>query len=155
MDTNEALKALLSEYRQVEREIEAMEEDRQGLRTKIMDLMKAAGKDHISVEVDEEPLFLVLEQRTEVVYNESLLRERLGDKYAVILDLDPRKLRRYPPEMREAVQPFLSEVGSPSRQRIRAAIENKEIPQSAFEGAFEKNHKTILYVKKRPPQSLS
>ncbi len=153
METNEALQALLGEYRQVEREIEAMDEERQALRNQIMAQMKAAGTDNLSLTVDGEPLFLVLEQRTEIVYNESLLRERLGDKYMDILDVDPRKLRRAPPDMRDAVAPFLEAVGSPSRQRIRAAVETKDIPQSAFDGAFEKRRKTILYVKKRPPSS--
>ncbi len=151
MDTNEALQALLQEYRQVESEIAAMEEERQSLRARIVEVMTAAGKDHVSLTVGNEPLFLVLEKRSEITYNENLLRERLGDKYIDILDPDPRKLRRYPPEMRDALIPFLDQVGSPSRDRIRDAIERGDVQQSAFEGAFEKTRKTILYVKKRPP----
>ncbi len=150
MDVNEALQALLREYRQVEREIEAMEEDRRTLRDRIRKLMEAAGKDHVSLTAGDEPLFLVLEKRVKIVYDEELLRKRLGNKYIDILDPDPRKLRRYPPEMREALQPFLEAIGSPSRQRIRSAIASGDIPQKVFEGAFEKKRETILYVKKRP-----
>lgn len=155
MDTDEALQALLGEYRQVEAEIKAMEEERQALSARIQDLMTAAGKDSLSLTVDGEPLFLVLEQRSEIVYNEDLLRERLGEKYNSILEPDPRKLRHYPPEILEALAPFLDRIGSPSRQRIRTAIENGDVAQSAFEGAFEKNRKTVLYVKKRPPAAGS
>lgn len=154
METQEALQVLLQEYRQVEDEIAAMEEERQGLRARIMELLAAAGKDHASVTVGDETLFLVLEKRSEITYNEPLLRERLGDKYPEILDPDPRKLRRYPPEMREALLPFLEQIGSPSRDRIRAAIERGDVSQAAFEGAFQKNRKTILYVKKRPPPGM-
>ena len=152
MDTNEALQALLQEYRQVESEIAAMEEERQSLRERIRELMTAAGKDHLSLTVGDETLFLVLEKRSDITYHEELLRERLGAQYSEILEPDPRKMRRIPPEMREALLPFLDQVGSPSRERIRAAIERGVIPQSAFEGAFEKTQRTILYVKKQPPR---
>ncbi len=152
MDTNEALQALLQEYRQVESEIAAMEEERQSLRERIRELMTAAGKDHLSLTVGDETVFLVLEKRTDITYHEDLLRQRLGDQYAEILEPDPRKLRRVPAEMREALLPFLDQVGSPSRERIRAAIERGVIPQSAFKDAFEKTQRTILYVKKQPPR---
>ncbi len=151
MNTHEDLQALLREYRQVEAEIDAMEADRQSLRLRIQEVMTAAGHDTESVTVDDETLFLVLEHRSEISYQEDTLRERLGEKYIGILDPDPRKLRRCPPEVRVALEPYLDRIGSPSRQRIRQAIETGALQASLFEGAYEKKRKTILYVKKRAP----
>ncbi len=95
MNTKEELQAILTEYRMIEKELEYLEQKKQALREKIRSLLEGEGRTHYFLVVDNEPAILDLRQHTEVRYNEALLQQRLGPRYARILSPDLKKIRQH------------------------------------------------------------
>ncbi len=111
-------------------------------------MLEGEGRTHYFLVVDNEPAILDLRQHTEVRYNEALLQQRLGPRYARILSPDLKKIRQHLQEITPALTPYLDKIGSHSRDIIKQLILSGEFDKHEFQGAFEKVEKTTLYVKK-------
>ena len=98
--------------------------------------------------VDNEPVALDLKEHTEVRYNEALLQQRLGPRYARILAPDLKKIRQHLQEITPALTPYLDKIGAPSRDIIKQLILSGEFSTSEFQGTFKKIQKKTLYVRK-------
>ena len=149
-DVQTELETVLHEYRENERKLDALTEEKQRLRERIQRLLRAMGKACYDATLGDEQLVLSLKTRTEVQYDEERLRQKLGQRYHLILEPDVKKIRRSLSALRTALSPYLDRIGSPSRELVRKRILSGELAQEDFQGTFEKTEKTTLYVKKRP-----
>ena len=89
-----------------------------------------------------------------VEYDEEQLRTRLGDRFVHVLRPDPKKVRGHLAELEASLQPFLATIGSPDRDKVRAAIEQGLVRADEFAGAFRKSVKTRVAVAKAQPRDL-
>jgi hypothetical protein len=83
-----------------------------------------------------------------IEYNESLLRERLGERYSTILAPDLRKIRLHLDRIESVFSPILDLVGTPAPERVRSAIETGAVNKDEFTGAFKKSVKSYVAVSK-------
>lgn len=151
MDRAAELHRLLAEYRKMEREMARLEDTKKTLRAALQRILEEEGKSIFMADVDDEPIMLELKPRTEIRYNEELLRSRLGHDYRRILQPDVAKIRQHLSELEPDLAPHLDKIGSPSREKIQQLVSSGAIPLDAFRGAFQKINKPILFVKKPPP----
>jgi hypothetical protein len=98
--------------------------------------------------IDGQPLKVRYHESTTIEYNESLLRDRLGDRYLAILAPDLRKIRANLDKLESLFTPVLSLIGTPSPEKVRVAIENGIVNKESFSGAFKKTVKRFVAVGK-------
>jgi hypothetical protein len=153
MDRTSELQRLLVEYRKMEHELARLEGTKKTLRSAIQRILEEEGRSTLLANVDGEPIVLELKPRTEIHYDETLLRSRLGQDYHRILQPDIAKIRRHLSELGPSLASHIEMIGSPSRDKIQQLVSSGDIPMEAFRGAFQKINKPILFVKKRPPLS--
>jgi hypothetical protein len=151
MDRSAELHRLLAEYRVMEMEMARLEETRKTLRAAIQGLLEAEGKTAFAAAVNGEQILLELKTHTEIRYDETLLRTRLGNDYHRVLKPDIAKIRRHLAELGPILAPHLDIIGSPSRDKIRQLVSSGEIRLEAFRGTFQKIQKSILFVRKHLP----
>jgi len=72
-----------------------------------------------------------------VTCNERIPQQRLGERYVQILAPGLNKLRSKMAEVEGLLAPALLSIGSPSREKVKAAIANGVVRQEEFTGAFE------------------
>jgi len=94
MDRGAELHRLLAEYRGMEKETARIEETKKTLRAAIQGLLEEEGKSAFAAIVNGEQILLELKTHTEIRYDETLLRTRLGKEYEQILQPDMAKIRR-------------------------------------------------------------
>ena len=125
-------------YQQIQQEIARLEEERERLRDLLVKELegKVPAKWHFTI--DEKPLLVVHEFKTSVRYDEKLLRERLGARYAEILEIDGVKIRKNRELVRPLLAPVLDKVGTPSATRVKAAVKSGSLAAEDFRGAFKK-----------------
>jgi len=145
------LHRLLAEYLVMEKEMARLDEARKTLRAAIQGLLEAEGKSAFAVIVDGKQILLELKTYTEIRYDETLLRTRLGTDYHRILKPDMTKIRRQLAELSAVLAPHLETIGSPSREKIKQLVSSGEIALDAFRGTFQKIQKSILFVRKHLP----
>jgi len=140
------LEDTLRRYIAIQRETKKLEDERQTLRDAIVRHMQARQKTHWRTTVDAEEVGIRCIPQTVVTYNEPLLRERLGSRYAEILDVDLKKVKDNLPSVTPLLSPVLSLVGTPSREKVRDAIEHGNLNPRLFDGAFTKTEKQQFAV---------
>ena len=153
MSTKEEFQLILARYREIEQEMEYLEQQKQVLREEIRNFLQESGRTHYFMVVNDEPIALDLKQHTEVRYNEVLLQQRLGARYTRVLKPDLKKIKQHLQDITPVLTPYLDKIGSPSRDVIKELILKGEFDKHDFQGTFEKIQKTILYVRKPPPGS--
>jgi len=113
--------------------------------------MASLSLNHWFPEVDGIPLKIRARETTEVEYDEILLRARLGDRYHAILTPDIAKIKRELPHLNSALEPFLPSIGSPSPDKVRAAIASGIMKKEEFDGAFTKSTRRVFSVSRAQP----
>ncbi len=143
------LAALLRAYLAVQDEERALREKKTALQRQLAAHMQALGAAEWLPDVDGQRLKVRYRENTRIEYDETCLRERLGERYRLLLRPDLRKLRRH----LDAVEPHLAEmldvIGSPDPGRVKEAIETGRISAEEFQGAFEKR-KVVQVAVSRP-----
>lgn len=104
--------------------------------------------------VGGQKLMITPRRRTAIEYDEALLRRRLGDRYPRILKPDPKKLRKHLDEIEPHLAPVLSLVGSPHPDRVRAAVLSGVVTKEEFQGAFRKELKASITVRRAREDDL-
>ncbi len=137
---------LLVRYLQIQEEVRRLEEEKGQLRDRLAGYLAEYQSPFWCPVVAGQPLRIRVRHEIDIEYNEELLRERLGDRYAQILRPDPAKIRRNLPAVETLLQPALALVGSPHRDSVRDAIERGAVPRDAFAGAFTKVSRTNITV---------
>ncbi|HBC89744.1 MAG TPA: hypothetical protein DCZ94_22625 [Lentisphaeria bacterium] len=92
------------------------------------------------------PLKVRYFRETEVEYDETALRFRLGEKYRKILKPDLKKIRLNLRELEKILEPVIDKIGSPDRDMVKNAIEIGALRPEDFAGAFKKQTRTRLAV---------
>jgi hypothetical protein len=98
--------------------------------------------------IDGQALKVRYNETTAIEYNETLLHDRLGDRYLTLLAPDLRKIRLNLEKLESLFSPVLSLIGSPSPDKVRLAIENGIVNKESFAGAFKKTVKRFVAVGK-------
>lgn len=98
--------------------------------------------------IDGQALKVRYHETTAIEYNESLLHNRLGDRYLSILAPDLKKIRANLDKLESVLTPVLSLVGSPTPDKVRVAIENGIVNKESFTGTFKKTVKRFVAVSK-------
>jgi len=116
------------------------------LRDVIARYMQTRQKTHWQTLVDAEEVGIRCIPQTVVTYDEPLLRERLGNRYAEILEIDIKKLKDNLADVTSLLSPALDRIGTPSREKVRDAIETGGLDPNLFKGAFTKTEKLQFAV---------
>ena len=128
----------LRRYVAIQRQAKQLEEEKQALRDRLVLHMSQQRRTWWKTQMDGTDINVKCTPITEVTYNELLLRERLGDRYVEILDVDLKKMKDHLPEAQPLLAPLLNLVGTPSREKVRDAIERGRIEPRLFDGAYTK-----------------
>jgi len=138
----------LRRYLEIQAEEQKLKQEKNDLREKIGEHMADLQMKYWYPEIDGQALKVRYNETTAIEYNESLLHDRLGDRYPTILAPDLRKIRANLDKLESLFTPVLSLVGSPSPDRVRVAIENGIVNKESFTGAFKKTVKHFVGVSK-------
>jgi len=131
--------ALIRRYMQIQREIAALERERDNLRVVLVNGLEGKVPQKWNSLIDGKPVSVVHRRKTTVRYDERLLRDRLGDRYAEILEIDGAKIRKNRELVRPFLAPVIDRVGTPTAARVEAAIQSGSLPMEVFKGAFRKD----------------
>ena len=140
-------------YMQIQREIAQLEREKEQLRDVLVKELEGKAPTKWHTTIDGKPLVVTHQLKTVVRYDEPLLRERLGEKYTEILEIDGVKLRKNREIVRPLLMPVLDRVGSPAPARVENAIRTGTLTVDAFRGAFQKTITPYISVRIETPPS--
>jgi len=138
----------LRRYLEIQAEEQRLKEEKTGLRDMIGEHMVGLEIKSWYPKIDGQALKVRYRETTAIEYNESLLHDRLGDRYLTLLAPDLRKIRLNLEKLESLFSPVLSLIGSPSPEKVRVAIENGIVNKESFAGAFKKTVKRFVAVGK-------
>lgn len=147
--------AALRRYVAIQKESSALEEEKRALKDRIVALVKADKLPDPELKLDGETLWVRCTSKTTVTYDEAKLQAALGDAYAGILGVDAKKLKDHLAEADKLLAPILPQVGSPSRAKIKAAVEAHRLDPAKFAGTFTKETVDQLAVVHPSPEALA
>jgi len=101
--------------------------------------------------VDGVDLKVVHSRMEQVVYDDDVLHERLGDRFALVARPDLKKMRRHMGQVEPCLAPILNVVGSVDRERVKQAVESGAVRAEEFRGAFRKEAVVRLAVMRQRP----
>ena len=133
---------------EIQAEEKRLKEEKTGLREMIGEHMADLQMKYWYPKVDGQALKVRYNETTAIEYNETLLHDRLGDRYLTILAPDLRKIRANLGKLESLFTPVLSLIGSPSPDKVRVAVENGIVSKESFAGAFKKTVKRFVAVGK-------
>jgi len=136
----------LRRYLEIQAEEQRLKEEKNDLRERIGEHMAGLEMKSWYPKIDGQALKVRYRETTAIEYNESLLHDRLGDRYTTILAPDLRKIRLHLDKLESLFTPVLSLIGSPSPEKVRVAIENGTVNKESFAGAFKKTVKRFVAV---------
>ena len=150
-EVSSELAEALRRYLAIQEEERRLQEEKAALQETLGRHLSALGLAHWYPEVDGVPLKVRCQETAQIEYDEELLRQRLGDRFASILAPDIRKIRRWLPQIQSVFLPILGTIGSPSPDRVRAAVEQGVVRKEEFAGAFKKTTRRLVAVAKVRP----
>jgi len=140
------LEKTLSRYLEIQQEERRLAEEKNRLREVLMAHMDRTGRNFWFPVLAGQELKVRYSSTTQVRYDEELLRQRLAERYVRVLAPDPRKVREHLAEVEPCLEPVLAIIGSPTPDKVRAAILAGVVAKEEFRGAFEKSLKRLLVV---------
>lgn len=130
---------LIRRYMQIQQEIAALEKEREQLRDSLVNELEGKVPEKWNSLIDGKTILVVHRRKITVHYDERLLRDRLGGRYAEILEIDGAKIRKNRELVRPFLAPVLDRIGTPAAARVEAAIHSGSLPVEVFKGAFHKD----------------
>ena len=156
---SDELAATLRRYLAIQSEEQRLREEKAALQDKLASHMAGHRLASWYPELDNQPLKVRFTETTVVDYDEALLKARLGPRFTAVLAPDLKKIRRSLLQIGEVLAPVMDLVGSPSADRVRAAIEQGLVRKEEFAGAFRKTTRRLVAVSKfksdEPPEEGS
>ena len=140
------IEQVLVRYLQIQQEEKRLEDEKERLRQLLITFLGANAPNQWSPVVCGQRITVHHRIATKITYNEQLLLQRLGERYVNILAPDPFKLRRNLALIEPHLQPVMPLIGSPDREKVRAAIETGIVKKEEFDGAFEKTSRHQIVV---------
>lgn len=138
----------LRRYLEIQAQEQRLKEEKTALRERIGQHMAGMDLKNWYPTIDGQALKVRYRETTAIEYDESLLHDRLGDRYLAILAPDLRKIRLHLDKLESLFAPVLSLVGTPSPDKVRAAIKSGLVSKDSFSGAFKKTGKRFVAVGK-------
>jgi len=138
----------LRRYLEIQAEEQKLKDEKSDLRERIGRYMADLQMKYWYPKIEGQSVKVRYRETTAIEYNETLLHDRLGDRYATILAPDLRKIRLHLDKLESLFTPVLSLIGSPSPEKVRLAIENGTVNKESFTGAFKKTIKRFVAVGK-------
>lgn len=136
----------LKRYVEIQEEVAKLETEKKRWRDVLVAHMQATGQSMWTPSLDNKQLTVHYYPKTTVKYDEVVLQQRLGDKYIQILEPDLAKIKAHLAEVTPLLQPLLNQVGTPSREKVKAAVESGAVERHAFDGAFTKTDSPVFSV---------
>lgn len=136
----------LKRYVEIQEQVATLESEKKKLREVLAAHMVSLGQQIWTPTLDNKQLTVRYFPKTTVKYDEALLQQRLGDKYLLILEPDLAKIKLHFAEVTPLLQPLLQQVGSPSREKVKSAVESGAVDRHAFDGAFTKTDSSVFSV---------
>ena len=144
---------VLRRYLAIQEEERRLEEEKGQLKQRLAAHLRDLAGAFWYPEVDGQKLKVRCRRETQIEYDEVLLCQRLGPRYRQILKPDPHKVRRHLDELGDALAPVLELVGSPDRDRVKAAIASGVARREEFAGAFRRTARTLVAVSRFRPET--
>ena len=138
--------AVLEEYVTLQAEERRLRERKQELQERLKTHLRGEAQRQWFPEVGGERLKISYRSVPQLEYDEDLLRLRLGERYASILEPDLRKLKAELPNLGAELEPLLGRIGSPTPERVKAALHDKMVAAEEFKGAFTRTLKEYISV---------
>ncbi len=140
----------LKRYIDIQAEQARLQEEKAQLQEKLKAFLAPTGATQWQVALADERLKVIYREKTDVEYDEDVLRERLGDRYRMILSPDVRKIKAALGGLRDALDPYLPQIGSPDSEKVREAVQSGVVTTDEFRGAFVKHqHRTVAVTRFR------
>ncbi len=147
------VKKLLKRYLEIQEEEKSLREEKSELQQCLAKHLTDFEGKFWHPKIEEISLKIRYVKETIVEYDESLLSERLGDRYPEILTPDIRKIKKHLSEIEPLLYPVIGSVGSPDRDKVQSAITKGVVHKNEFQGAFIKTVKPRIAVMKARPES--
>lgn len=139
---------MLRRYLQIQAEEQRLKEEKAALQTSLAGYMDQNQTGIWLPVVDGLKLKVLSRSSVVIEYDETILRERLGERYAAILAPDIRKIRQNLRQVEAVLTPILDIIGSPSPDKVKDSIEKGLTRKEEFVGAFDKTIKHKISVTK-------
>lgn len=140
------LQAVLKEYSKLQGEERAIRERKSELQALLAAHMQSLNAAEWLPTVDGQLYKVRYRKSVRVDYDEALLSERLGDRYAALLRPDIKKMRAQLDALEPHLKDALDLIGSPDPGKVKAAIESGLASTEEFKGAFEKKETVQVSV---------
>ena len=147
------ISGLVQQLDEVEGHLKQLNEHKKELREQLTDALKQAGLKEHATPMGDHTIRLKLRQSVKVCYDEELLKERLGERYSLLLEPDARRMRKHMDVIAPLLDPVLDLVGTPSRDLVAAHVKEGTFSIDDFAGAFDKEKKATLYVQRVKPRA--
>ena len=134
-------------YMEIQREMARLEQEKEDLRDLIAKELDGQVPGSWRPTLDAKPLIVMHGYRTTVKYDEDILRERLGDRYHAILELDGTKIRKNRELVRPLLESVLDQIGTPQAARVESAIRAGIVTAEEFRGAFKKTTTPFVSIR--------
>lgn len=140
------MESVLERYLDIQTQERVLREEKAELQEKLKAHLAGAPGTYWQVTVAGQNLRIRHVDTTEIRYDEKKLRTRLGDRYTAILAPDWRKVRKQIKDLTPYLEPVLDRIGTPDRDKVRAAVDAGTVSADDFVGAFEKETVTRIAV---------
>ena len=147
--------SLLNHYLDVQKREQQLREEKSALQNKLAAFMSQHQLGLWFPEMEGQRLKVRYRETVRIEYDEPRLRERLGDRFKLILEPDIKKIRECLPDLMPLLNTVIEKVGAPSPNKVREAIEKGLIQKDEFSGTFKKNVTHLVAVMKAGPQDRS
>jgi len=138
--------AVLTRYLEIQAEERRIAEEKHSLQRRLAAHFRGFRGRYWFTEIGNRRLRITYNESMKVEYNEEALRNRLGDRYREILSIDWNKLKGRGNLIESLLQPYVAEIGSPDREKIRSAIAEGRFSVEDFRGTFTKSGKPFVAV---------
>lgn len=141
------LEELIEEIMFIRAQIAEMEEEEKSLRQQVNELMKQRDLAQTQVETTHGKVKVRRNQQVKIVYNDDLLRQRLGsDRFRGLATIDRNKLKQHWEQLPTWLGDRFMDVASLDRHKVKEAVEGGRIEGSLFVGAFKKETQEIVSI---------
>ncbi len=140
------LEETLKEYTEIQQEEQELKARKQALQEKLKAHLRNDERKVLYPEIGGARLKVSYRSAVQVEYAEEELKSRLGERYRLILKPDPKKLRVELPNLENELEPLLDRIGSPSPDKVKAAVESGVVSAEEFKGAFTKTLREYVTV---------
>ncbi len=140
------IESLLKQYLQRCAELERLEEERRILEHKVADQLGDRSRGAWEMDTNGNTVRVEAEKRTQIEYDEDVLRKRLEDRYEAILKPDLDKIAPVLDQIEPCFDHILALIGTPSPGKVREAIEEGLVTKEEFEGAFRKTSRPEITI---------